>query len=245
MLSEEALVEALSSSKFKRLDKILITLGAVEQPAAIALIRAKAVGAGLRDAQRWNLSDYLRGASELVRPLPTGWQLTDAGWDHIRALGLSAKSPIVSGTARSLKGIVDGVSDVQRREFLSDALLCFDKGATKPAVVYSWVGAAWILQQHIIQRSLAAFNAAGSARYNKTGDHFKPIRSIESFGRVQEADMLQVMEDIGLIGKSLHKQLKDRLDLRNGCGHPSTMVVDDHTCAAHIHFLIDNVYRRF
>jgi hypothetical protein len=245
VLTQQQLFEALASLGRTRVDKVLIVMAAFDAPSQVGAIRRAGVEAGLREMPRWNISKALSDAGTKVRKLPSGWQLTEAGWDHLRTLGLTSRSPIVGGTAKSLRALIDSVADAQRREFLGDALLCFDKGASRPAVVYSWVGATWILQQHIFMHLLDAFNAAGIARYNKTTQSFRSIKTIESFGRLQDADLLQIMEDVGAIGKSLHKQLSDRLDLRNGAGHPNTMVVDEHTCAAHIHFLIENVYKKF
>ncbi len=241
MITSDALIEALADASLDRVEKLLVTIASLPQPVAVADILKERRIVGLREIHGWNVSQYLGRAKSLVRKLPVGWQLTDQGWERIRALGLSGKSPIVGATARSLKAVVDEVPDPLRREFLAEALLCFDKGANRPAVVYSWVGAAWILQSRIVSTRLEAFNDAGDARFNKTKETFTRIKTIENFGRLGEGEMLTLLEDIGEIGRSLHQQLKERLDLRNGCGHPNTMIVDDHTCAAHINFLIENV----
>jgi hypothetical protein len=245
LITEDSLVEALAGQRFDRLDKLLILVAALPQPTTVAAIMDRAVECGLGGIRKWNVSQYLGRANQLVRKLPLGWQLTEQGRERVRQLGLSTKSPLVGGTAQSLRALVEKLADQHRREFLYEALLCFDRGANRAAVVYSWVGAAWILQNFIVSTRLAAFNEAGDERFNKTKETFAHIKTVESFGRMSDGDLLTLLEDIGDIGKSLHRQLRERLNLRNDCGHPNTMIVDEHTCAAHINFLIENVYRRY
>jgi hypothetical protein len=244
--NDDLLVDLVSSGELGRIEILIVVLSSLEQPAPVSAVIAKAASVGARGVRDWNVSMYFGRYPKWVSNVGSGWRLTSAGVDKARDLGMSLRSPIVTATAKSLEAVVRGISDKHRRDFLSDALLCFDKAAYRPAVVYSWVGAVWILQQRIVTGERDAFNKAGIARFNKNGrEDFRPITTLESFGRLQEADLLQLAEDIGLIHKSLHAQLKQRLGLRNGSGHPNSMVVDEHTCAAHINFLIENVYKVF
>lgn len=239
------LIDLLSDSQLSRREKILLVVADSEIELGVAEIRRIATDAGLREASRVNVSQELARMGDLVSRLGGGWMATSKGRATAAELGLDRRSPLVTSAAKALSDEIRGISDPLRKEFLSDTLKCFDERLRKPAVVYAWVGAIWILHTHVVNLCLKEFNSAGHNRFGQGKNSFKDIKSVEDFGRIKEADFLQLLEDISLIGKSLKKQLSDRLDLRNACGHPNTLVVDDHTAAAHINFLIENVYRRF
>jgi hypothetical protein len=223
----------------------LLCLGAIGGRGTIAEIRRCGVGAGASKMRNWNLSSVLSRASKLVCKVGDNWQLTTAGKKEVSALGLSPRSQVVFETDGLLAQIISSVPNEERRAFLEEAHLCFGAGLGRAAVVLSWVGAAWILQEHVIKNELQRFNEAGTRRFSSGKHPYKPVSTMEDFGRLKESDFLMLLEDIGVIGRSLHKQLKDRLDLRNGCGHPNTMAIDAHTVAAHVHFLCGNVYLKF
>jgi hypothetical protein len=62
---------------------------------------------------------------------------------------------------------------------------------------------------------------------------------------MKESEFLNVIEAISVIGKSVKQELLKRLELRNGCGHPNSLSIGEHTVSAHIEALILNVFSRF
>ncbi|RWX75562.1 hypothetical protein EPK99_17845 [Neorhizobium lilium] len=238
--------DVLSKKSLSQIDKAIVVLSTFSREASVSEIKTRGLALGVRAICKWNISAVLGRHSELAIRTPDGWRLSTQGGLRAEELNASRKSLLIDSTARALHAEIERLSDPLRREFLSDALKCFNLSLNKPAVVYSWIGAAWILQTIVMELHLEAFNSAAGKRYNQNSQSiFRRIRTIEDFSRLKESDLLQVLEDISLIGKSLHRELKARLDLRNACGHPTTMIVDGHTAASHIHFLLENVYRRF
>ena len=63
--------------------------------------------------------------------------------------------------------------------------------------------------------------------------------------RMKEADFLQVLESISILGKSVKAELEGCLKLRNGCGHPNSLKVSEHRVTAHIEILVLNVFAVF
>lgn len=240
----EELVDLLSGLRSQQ-DAALVCLGSLGGIATVGEIKAQGVGAGIPKMRDWNISVVLGRATKLARKVGDRWHLTTAGRKAVSELGLSPSSHVVFQTDALLAATISSIADKERQRFLEEAHKCFGAGLARAAVVLSWVGAAWIIQDAIFKHQLAQFNAAGIARYNKQKIVFRAINTMEDFGRVGESDLLQLAEDIGFLGKSAHKQLKDRLDFRNGCGHPNSMVVDPHTVASHIHFLCNNVYLKY
>lgn len=48
-----------------------------------------------------------------------------------------------------------------------------------------------------------------------------------------------------ILGKSVRQQLQKCLDLRNGCGHPNSLKLAEHSVSSHIEILMLNVFSRF
>jgi hypothetical protein len=48
-----------------------------------------------------------------------------------------------------------------------------------------------------------------------------------------------------LFGKSTKTELEQRLQLRNGCGHPNSMAIGENVAASHIEVLVMNVFNKF
>jgi hypothetical protein len=60
-----------------------------------------------------------------------------------------------------------------------------------------------------------------------------------------EADFLDRIAAISVIGKNVKKELNDCLDRRNGCGHPNSLQIGANTVAHHIEILFLNVFQKF
>lgn len=223
-------------------EKVLFILSRVGNPASLTAIRDYGLGVGLREITKWNISDVLRKQVPNCVLQPEGWVLTQEGERHLASLGYFERSPLVSKTRGDLENHVNQIADQARKGFAQEAVACFNSGLQRACVVLSWVGAIWILEQHIVTKRLVEFNGAGTARFGK---NFRKIVSIEHFSRMQEADVLQLSEDIGLLDKSMKNQLTERLNFRNTCGHPNMVVIDDHNVAHHVEFLLNNVYKKF
>jgi len=47
------------------------------------------------------------------------------------------------------------------------------------------------------------------------------------------------------MGKNVKTELEGCLKLRNGCGHPNSLVVGENKVSAHIETLMQNVFAKF
>jgi len=98
-----------------------------------------------------------------------------------------------------------------------------------------------LLHQEVISKHLASFNTEASRRDAK----WKPAKSADDLGRINEAAFLEIVQSVGLIGKNVKQELDTCLKLRNGCGHPNSLKVGPNKVAAHIETLALNVYAVF
>jgi hypothetical protein len=252
MLSDENLL--LSIRELARLGQrapVLLLLSQCQQPVPIGTIRDKGVLVGFREVTQWNLTDILKKAAKdgQVAQLAAGWKLLGPGLEIIGG-HYRPEAAIIRETRHALRGHLEKVTNEQRRAFVDEAIKSFDVKAYRAAVVLSWVGAAHIIQDHIILKHRVAFNAAGAARATKAtaiGNkyNFVAVKSEKDFGVIGEADMLQLCQDAGILHKAEKKVLQDRLDLRNQCGHPNPLVIAEHAVASHIEILMLNVYSKY
>lgn len=223
-------------------ERLLFLLSRMDGPASIAKIKEYAIEIGFREISKWNVSDILRKQVPLCILKSDGWILTPEGDQYLAGLGYFERSPIVSKTRGDLESHAKQIVDSMRRGFAQEAVACFNNGLHRACVVLSWVGAIWIIENHIVIHRLSEFNSAGTSRFKA---NFRKIISVEHFTRMQEVDVLQLAEDIGLFDKSMKNQLIERLNFRNTCGHPNMVVIDDHSVAHHVEFLLNNVYKKF
>lgn len=252
MLSEEYLLLAIHElARAGQRRPVLLLLSQMKQPATTASIRSRGIEVGFRPLKKWNVTDILKAAGRdgQVAQLANGWRLLSPGLKAIEAY-YKPEAAIITETRHSLRAHLEKITDEQRRVFVEEAIKSFDVKSYRAAVVLSWVGAAHIIQDHIVSKNRAAFNAAGASRAAKaisSGNNynFTPVKSLKDFGVLGEADMLQLCQDAGILHKAEKQVLQDRLDLRNQCGHPNPLTIAEHTVAHHIELLMLNVYSKY
>lgn len=223
-----------------RLDKLLLILATQDGPTSVSKVVEVAANAGFRDPKKWNVSAIL-SASKGKAIRTTGWELTDAGKMHLRTLGVASISPAAMQVAVDLRNHLSKVADAQTRDFVEEAIKCHEAELYRSAIVMSWLGAMDVLQKHVHQNHLAAFNSEAS----RVNSKWKAAVSRDDIGRMGEADFLDRIETLSIIGKNVKAQLKGCLDLRNGCGHPNSLKVSVNKSAAHIETLLQNVFEKF
>jgi hypothetical protein len=247
MLTESELESCLHKRRLPRRDALLLIMAVeVESPKDVQTIKAIGRRAGLTEILKWNVSDNLGKVRGLAIRLPEGWLLTSDGRKHIAALDVfpHKKTPRVVNAVQDLHAAVAKIADKQVTEFLSEAVKCFEMGLNRACVVLSWVGAVALLYNHVITKHLSAFNAEAQRRDPK----WKPASTADDLARMKESDFFDLIAapPLSIIGKNLKEELKNNcLQLRNACGHPSSLAIGPNKVAAHLEILILNVFSKF
>ncbi|MFZ1679836.1 MAG: hypothetical protein WAT70_02355 [Rhizobiaceae bacterium] len=223
-----------------KLDKVLLILATQDEPVTVSKINELAEAAGFRAMRKWNVSATL-GASKGKAIRTSGWELTDAGRMHVRGLGVASISPAAMQVAVDLRNHLAKITDQQTRDFVEEAIKCHEAELYRSAIVMSWLGAVDVLQKHVHQNHLAAFNAEAVRLNNK----WKIAASQDDIGKMAEGDFLDRIEALSIIGKNVKSEMKKCLDLRNGCGHPNSLKVSVNKSAAHIETLLQNIFEKF
>ncbi len=224
-----------------RLDKLLLILATFDTPCQVKEIKEKASQAGLKITERWNPSAALRRSKGAAIRTPQGWELTVTGRQHLFGLGVTAVSPSVARVASELRAVLPNIQNADTRAFAEEAIKCHEAGLYRSAIVMSWLAAMDVLHTHVCTQHLDKFNAEAS----QVNSRWKTAITTDDLGRMGEADFLDRIAAISIIGKNVKKELKACLDRRNGCGHPNSLQIGANTCAHHIEILLLNVFRKF
>lgn len=247
MLPENDLRDCLNKRRLPRRDAALLIMSVrVEAPKDVQEIKRLGRNAGLTEVQGWNISEVLRRAKGFAIRLPEGWLLTSQGRQLVRSLDVfpQRQSVRIVNTAQDLRAATSRINDDHTVQFLSEAIRCFEAGLLRACVVLSWVGAVALLYRHVKNNRLAAFNAEAQRRDAK----WRAANTEDDLARMKEGDFLDVLASppLSIIGKNVKEELKNNcLQLRNACGHPSSLVIGQNKVAAHLEILILNVFSKF
>lgn len=242
-LSKDYLQTSLVKTDIPRLDKtLLILFWDQEIPKSISQIREIGIENGLREIHSWNISDILGKAKDKAVLIKGNWSLTIVGKEHLSHANLITHNPsILINDVSDLRSHASSIINPNTKVFLEEAIICLETNQKKAAVVFSWIGAVAVLHDEIIKNHLNDFNIEAANRDSK----WKPAKTADDLGKMKEFDFLNILESISVIGKNVKQELQQCLQLRNGCGHPSSLNIGTRKVAAHIEVLILNVFSKF
>jgi len=222
-------------------DKCLLVLGSFNAPSQVQDIKARAKDAGFKTLSKWNVSLILSRTKGRAINTPVGWELSEAGKQHLKTLGVAKVSPAAAKVATDLRELLKKVKDNDTRAFVEEAVQCHELDFFRSAIVMSWLAAIHILKVEVLTNHLAAFNAEAQ----RVNVKWKTAKTLDDIGLMREDEFLDRIAVISVIGKNVKEDLQQALKRRNGCGHPSSLKVGPNTVAHHIETLLQNVFHRF
>jgi hypothetical protein len=228
---------------FSQTDKLLLILATFDSPCQVRDIRDRAVNAGLRFPKAWNPSARLAEARRLglATGTPRGWEITDAGKQRLRNLGVTEVSAASVRVATDLRSQLAKIKTPTARAFAEEAIKCYEGELNRSAIVMSWLSAVDVLYQTVFTKHLADFNKEAT----RIDPKWKSAKSIDDLSRMKESEFLDRIVGISVIGKNVKTELKHCLDRRNGCGHPNSLKIGPHTVTHHLEILLLNVFQPF
>ena len=105
----------------------------------------------------------------------------------------------------------------------------------------SWLAAIHVLKIEVLADHLSAFNAEAT----RVDSKWKKATTTDDIGRMKKSDFLDRIAAISMIGKNVKEKLKECLNTRNACGHPSSLKIGPNAVAHHIEILLLNVFQRY
>ncbi|PZV36888.1 hypothetical protein [Mesorhizobium kowhaii] len=134
------------------------------------------------------------------------------------------------------------VPDVAEKNFLAEAIKCYRIEAYRACIVMTWNLAYshllhWILND---PKRLSDFNTAIGKRYPKRAG--LAISSYDDFlEELKEFEVIEICNTAGIVGRSIIKILKEKLDRRNTAAHPASVVIVQSQADDVITDLVNNV----
>jgi hypothetical protein len=196
---------------------------------------------GLHEVAPGSFSGYFKNlvSQQVLLKSGAGYRLAGPARDAI-AVELTPAQPLKSAT-QALRKLLPRIANPDVRAFVEEGIGCMDHQLLKASVVFVWVGAVAVLHDFVVKTKLAAFNADAVAKDSK----WRAAVDSDGLGLMKEADFLDALVRIGVIGKNVKTELKHSLDLRNACGHPNSLVIGEAKVLAHIETLVLNVFEKF
>jgi len=109
------------------------------------------------------------------------------------------------------------IANTDVRDYILESIKCLKFDALRPAIVFLWAGAVYVLRDKCVAKDLPLLNAAVRAHDPKA----REIKKANDFAYIKEGTLLLAAEGVGVLDKNQRTTLEDGLDLRNKCGHPT------------------------
>lgn len=242
MILAESLKNILCDPELTNTQRLLICLAVnMNRPKSVSEIKQLTQKGGLNEARKWNISDYLAKARRYAVRTDEGWSLTIPGKTYVEELIKPFIKRSAAKVTTDLRSHLTKITDPDTKAFLEEAIGCCEHGFWRAAVVVSWAGAVSALYDHVLQHKLADFNKEAIRR----DPNWKIAKTKDHLARMKESDFLVVLQGISVLDKNVRQELAHCLELRNACGHPSSLQIGEHRTAAHLEMLILNVFVKF
>ena len=242
MLNEKQLKTLVHAKGLSQTNRLLLCLAVGDDAKPVKEVKALAKTAGISKIDSWNVSQLLSDSDGAIRT-PAGWELSSSGKKVVAELAGPLAEEEAPKAATALRSLLPSIKDDDVREFISQAVSCFEHKWYRAAVVLSWVGAVAVLYDVVVASHLASFNTEATRRFPKKWT--KPAVTADDLATMGEYDFLQCLHAISVIGKSTKDELEACLKLRNGCGHPNSFKLGESRVSGHIDVLINNVFSTF
>ncbi|WP_240230122.1 hypothetical protein [Devosia lacusdianchii] len=239
-LSDAELKLLLQADGLQRIDRVLLTLAAFSQPASVKDIRSKAGSVGC-NMVGWNISDIIARAKGVAIQINGGYELSEKGKAKLPELGATWGSPAATQVAIDLRTHLAKITDKDTRNFVEEAIACYEARLFRSAIVMSWLAALDVIKKDVVKSHLSQFNAEAK----RIDAKWKVAVTADDIGVMKEADFLNRLVAISVLGKNTKQRLEQALTLRNGAGHPNSLQVGPNEVAAHIEALLRNVFEVF
>lgn len=186
------------------------------------------------------LSEGLKAKPPKYLKVKTGYKLQR----HMRE-ALSKKlgaETVTAQTSATLRGLEQKFPAGADKEFLKEAIDCFEVGANRAAIIITWILAMDHLFAYILAHKLADFN---SALAKDKGVKLSTVSQRDHFTEIKETKFIELCRAAGIISNDVRKILDQKLGTRNSCAHPSGVIVNKSKVIDFIEDLVDNVVLKF
>jgi hypothetical protein len=186
------------------------------------------------------LSESSRGKRPNLISRDGSYVLSRHRRDEIKAIINGGTRKVqVSGDLRKL---LAKLPDGQRKDFLSEVILCFEVGANRATIVMCWNLAMDGLFDHILTNKLAEFNAEVA---KAKGLKVAIVATKEDLSDIKEERFIELCRASGVIGGDVRKILAEKLGTRNTAAHPSNVKIKPSKTFEFVEDMVTNIVTKF
>jgi hypothetical protein len=142
--------------------------------------------------------------------------------------------------ATQLASLIGALPIGPRREYLQEALGCFESRFHRAAIVLTWCVAYDAIRAWFFANQTAAFN-----RIMSTWKRPKTIEAITDFDELTERAVLDTAKEAKVVTREQHKALVSLLDRRNSYAHPTGRAISDAAAEAFVEDAVQEVVMVF
>jgi hypothetical protein len=158
-----------------------------------------------------------------------------------RKLGAEKVTAQTSATLRGLEHKLPAGAD---KDFLKEAVDCFEAGANRATIVMIWILAMDHLFAYILAHKLTEFNAALSLNTDKSVK-VKAVTHRDDFTEMKESKFIELCRTAKIISNDVRKILNQKLETRNSSAHPSGVTIGKTKVIDFVEDLVENVVLKY
>jgi hypothetical protein len=151
---------------------------------------------------------------------------------------------ITAQTSATLRGLEHKVPIGTNKDFLKEAIDCFEAGANRATILMAWNLAMDHLFSYILAQKLSAFNAVLAQNADKSVK-VKVITQRDDFTEMKETKFIEFCRSAHIISNDVRKILDQKLGTRNSCAHPSGVTINKSKVIDFVEDLVDNVVLKY
>ncbi len=147
-------------------------------------------------------------------------------------------------TSVTLRDLERKLPDGTDKDFLTEAIDCFEAGANRATIVMAWILAMDHLFSFILDNKLTEFNAVLATNTDKRVK-VKEIKQRDDFTEMPESKFIEFCRSAKIISNDVRKILDQKLGTRNSCAHPSGIVISKTKVVDFVEDLVENVIIKY
>ncbi len=143
-----------------------------------------------------------------------------------------------------LRDLLIKINNDKERDFLQEAIDCYEIGARRAAITLVWILTIYHLCEFIHKRELADFNTALGKNTDKR-IKISAITKFDDFSEIPENKLIEFARSANIITNDVRKILESKLGTRNTSAHPSSVKISEVKATDFISDLVENVILKY
>jgi len=142
----------------------------------------------------------------------------------------------------TLRDLISKLKSQEQKSFLEEAISCFEIKSYRACIVMTWLLAIDTIYEFVLKNKLSDFNNA-----IQTHGKYKKITIVnkDNFSEIKESDFIELLRVAKIVSNDTRKILDEKLNFRNTCAHPNSIVIKESKAISFIEDLVENVVMKF